>query len=225
VPISGSWRSQREALATLAWSTAPATTPGQDLYSNVGYVVAADIMEHDANDTYEKLLVEYLWKPLGMGCVFNYPSVVWGHYGQHGTLPGGIPTYTIIPSQADNGPYYGPAARAQCSLEDYGKFLREHLRGPGDKSALLPDEYYQAMHDDPGDALGNYQAGWIIGDYKGDVRLTHDGSNRLNYVTTTVVPGRNVAVVVVANMAEDLFGAIPGQVATVREELLARYRP
>jgi D-alanyl-D-alanine carboxypeptidase len=216
----------RHQYTTTAWTTTPGGTPGLYLYSNTGYIVAADNMEHQTGVRYEDMMKTYVWGPLGMSsCGWGSPPSIWGHDRVLMPAPGGLLIPTWVPTQNDNPPIYDSAGAAHCKLEDYGKFLREHLRGPSDRSALLPQSYYDRMHQDSLAGLGHYQAGWIVGSYDGVYALYHDGSNTHNYVTTVVVPERNIAVVVFANFAGDGLANIPAQLATVREALLVRYRP
>jgi CubicO group peptidase (beta-lactamase class C family) len=234
---TGSARSQREEVADLAWVTPSPSgiVPGLYFYSNTGYQVAADIMEHMTGDTYENLIDEYLWGPLGMdSCRWTDPSTnpVWGHKLTW-VNQGGVQILTYVPELDYYAAYHNSSGRAHCSLEDWGKFLREHVRGLSDKSALLPKAYYRkdapadhnGMHDSPGALLSHYQAGWVVGDYLGDYSLWHNGSNGLNYSIAMVIPARNIAVVVVANAVAGVLGNLPAQLEAVRADLIARYRP
>jgi hypothetical protein len=115
-----------------------------------------------------------------------------------------------------------PAGRLHCSLEDYGKFLREHLRAG--KSALLNTGSYDVMHA-PG--AGDYQAGWFVvpRPWANGNALTHTGSNTLNYAVTWAAPDNDIAVVAVANSAGILQGDLAGQLDQIVGGLIGTYAP
>ena len=73
----------------------------------------------------------------------------------------------------------GPAGTVHCSLEDWGRYLAEHLKGArGEPTVLpLPASAWTTLHA-PG--LGSsYALGWGVGQrtWAGGTVLTHTGSN------------------------------------------------
>lgn len=169
-------------------------------YSNANFDIAATIIEQKTGKSYRSLVQEYIFDPLGMAsCGWGPTPAVDGHYVRPMNYPdpGG---WTA--TDEDNPSYMDASARMHCNLEDYGKFLREHLRE--NLSALLDDAAYVRMHDTVG-SPGNYQAGWqqAFPNWApaGQRVLNHFGSNTLNMAGTWLLPGRDLAIVVVANSA------------------------
>jgi CubicO group peptidase (beta-lactamase class C family) len=216
---------QREQVTRNAFLQAPSGTPGQFLYSNLGYIIAARIMEQSTNSTYEGMMRTSLFRPLGMdSCDFGPSPTVWGHTKGLITRNDGTQIFAFTPTKADNPRVFNSAATAHCSLDDWGKFLREHLRSEGDRSALLPKESYDYMRFNPGTG---YRAGWSLTTWKGDLALAHSGSNTLNFALAWVVPARQIAVVAVANSAaNDAFGGnVSAQLQAIVTSLLNTYAP
>jgi D-alanyl-D-alanine carboxypeptidase len=221
---SGSLSSQREQITRDAWATAPAGTPGQYLYSNLGFQMAAHVMEHETGQAYETMMSDRMFRPLGMSsCAFGPSPDVSGHTKGMVRRSDGVEIYTFIPNNGDNPRWHNSSGRAHCNLDDWGKFLREHLRGADDRSALLPKELYEDMQTNPGTG---YRAGWVLTTYKGDLAIWHNGSNTLNYSEAMVVPARKIAVAVVANSAVgDMFGNVSQQTNAILMNLLNTYAP
>ncbi|TVR61356.1 MAG: class A beta-lactamase-related serine hydrolase, partial [Gemmatimonadales bacterium] len=109
--------------------------PGAFLYSNVGYVMAAILMEAVSHRSWEELMDAEVFVPLGLSSAGmgppgvhgsrDSPTEPWGHLG--GAAGALLP---IPPSGlADNPPAMGPAGRIHMTLEDYGTFLAAVLAG------------------------------------------------------------------------------------------------
>ena len=182
---------------------APAYTDGEFHYSNYGYVVAACMAEQITGLSWETLMRERLFEPLGMTTAgFGDPvknksiDQPWGH--KRSWLGN-----KWKPSRDYYGEVISPAGRVHCSIEDWAKFISLQL--PGENSIL--DRKILNKLIEPN---GVYAGGWVVFQQteqpwaKGIV-LVHGGSNEIWYAAVMVAPAIDRAYVVVTNSCE--FGA------------------
>ena len=173
-------------------SSPPSLKRGEFNYSNFGYVIAACMAEKVTGQSWEFLMKQRLFDPLGMSSAgFGDPSSQsidqpWGHSGSGGSWQ---------PSKSYDAEAIGPAGEVHCSIADWAKFLSLFMPG---KNAVLDETYINKLVE----PTGFYAGGWgIINDRpwaKGKV-LTHNGSNGIWYATVVVAPMIGRAYVVVTN--------------------------
>lgn len=191
--------------------------PGNFLYSNAGYVIAAMMMEQASGEAYEALMAREVFEPLGMR------SAGWGPPGRAGEAdqprghrPGMFGLTVAEPGAgADNPPAMNPAARAHMTMRDLLVFLDLHRRGAtGEDTGYLSPENFRRLHT----PVGDYALGWGV---RGNGMLTHSGSNTMWLVTMRVDSARGsvsaagvndgrldrVAAPVSASLAEIMAGA------------------
>jgi CubicO group peptidase (beta-lactamase class C family) len=103
----------------------------------------------------------------------------------------------------DNPPVMGPAGRVHASIQDWGKFIQDQLRGARGEPALLKPESYQKLQTPAGG--GEYGLGWIVAQrsWGGGVVLNHGGDNTMNYANAWVAPKKNFAILVCVNQSGD----------------------
>jgi len=176
------------------------STPGSAyLYSNWGYVIAGAVAEKMMSRSWEDLITEFVFTPLGMaGAGFGgvgTPGEIdqpWGH----GT--DGKPVAANGPA-VDNPAVLGPAGTVHMTLGDWAKFAADHLRGAQGEKALLKPQTYVTLHTPP--FGGNYALGWLVveRDWGGGTVLTHAGSNTMNYAVIWLAPKLDFAVLVATN--------------------------
>lgn len=204
---------QRYAYLELALQQPPAFPIGEFHYSNMGYVVAATMAEQALGESWEDLITQKLFQPLGMTSVGFEPiaspdevAEPWPHLRDTMTLE-------LIPlePQKDNPPLISPAGRVRCSLEDWGKFLSLHLQGELGSATLLQPKTLQKLHTAPlveqeNIQIGRYAFGWVVTeqDWTNGAALWHNGSNTLNYALVWVAPKRNLALMAVTNIDGEL---------------------
>ena len=178
---------------------APAGHVGEYLYSNLSYVIAGAMAERLTGKSWEILMEERIFGPLGMATAgFGSPGSPgtvdqpWGHRrGQGGAW---------VPNQRDNNPALGPAGTVHSSIEDWAKFIG--LWFANETPAILDRTTLNELIT-PG--AQNYAAGWWVvqRDWAGGTALTHGGSN-LNWLAVLwIAPNRGFAILTVANGAED----------------------
>lgn len=115
----------------------PEVTPGEYLYANQGYTIAAAMMEQLTGLDWEELIEQHVFKPLNMtsamiGVVYddNLPPVApVGHdlpFNEAVAIPRPLLSQILLHNdQAATG----PAGYIACTLEDWLKFLRAHIVG------------------------------------------------------------------------------------------------
>jgi CubicO group peptidase (beta-lactamase class C family) len=192
---TGSLVRQRRAAVALLASAALLSVPGTAFsYSNWGYVVAGAMAEQATGRSYEDLMKAIVFDPLHM------ESVGYGVAGSRGETsePWGH-TRDGAPGWGDNPLVMAPAGCVHCSLDDWGRFISDQLRGDEGKPALLKAESYARLHSAP--FGGAYALGWGVADrpWGGGRVLTHTGSNTMNLAVVWMAPARDFAVLVVCN--------------------------
>jgi CubicO group peptidase (beta-lactamase class C family) len=210
---------ERWSIATHYLSRPPASRPGVRFdYSNVGYVVAAALAEKRTGQSWEELLRNEVFAPLGI------TTAGFGPPGEAGALPADQPrahtdyvnfysgrdaldeldkkavlvTREPDDPEADNLPAMGPAGTAHMSLADWAKFAQDQLDGQLGQGTLLKADTYQRIHR-PG--LNDYAFGWLAGtDGQRPVGLlAHGGSNGGWCVEVQIVPGRKAIILAATN--------------------------
>ena len=179
-------------------ATSPAGTVGDHLYSNLSYMVAGAMAERLTGKSWETLMQERLFAPLGItNAGFGPPGTPgevdqpWGH------RPDGSGGWT--PNQYDNDPALGPAGTVHISIEDWAKFIS--LWFTNREPAILSRSI---LNDLSTPEAGNYAAGWVVfqRDWADGTALNHDGTNTDWYATLWIAPERGLAYVAVANSAD-----------------------
>ena len=213
-PIPGTPSEQRYAGTALLLGLPPAGPVGEFLYSNGGYGVAAAMAERVTGQSWEQLMTARLLAPLGMTPVFGWPAA--GHLPQPwGHLPGSFTP--VNPDAAPDMPdAIDPAGEMALSLADYAKFAQLHLRGLRGHPALVSAGAFATLHR----PTGAYALGWGEVDLGGEPTATHDGSTGTFYATVLLQPGRDLAVIVVANAGGEAAAAT---VVNAAITLLGRY--
>lgn|GEM_PF-593367 len=172
---------------------------GSFLYSNFNYIIAGYLLETLSGKSWESLMQENLFTPMNLAsagfgpcCDTGETSGLWGHSPDPVT-PG---------IDSDNPQPFGPAGRVHMNLADTITYLSIYFdRGVAaagkeliSQSAL--DKITTVVKDD-------YALGWGIFVIDGDIAMTHDGSNTLNYASFLVFPRHKSAVIVMTNIGSD----------------------
>lgn len=176
----------------------PAYPPGQgEQYSNAGFTVAGHLLEVVTRKSWEELMEERLFQPLGMESAGfggqardSRNPQPWGHKGDGTPVP---------PGPGDDNPSaIGPAGTVHCSLPDLALYVKMHLlRETG--TVLKEAESYDVLHTalDPDHG---YAKGWLVTERSwGGTVLTHNGSNTMNYCTIWFSPEKKFAGIAASN--------------------------
>ena len=206
LPANLKWQTvkDREDALKQAASLKPLAAPGEKFeYSNLGYVLAGRMIERVLEDSWENLMRERVFKPLGMSHAgFGGTGTIgsidqpWPHFAN------GKPTPTNGPA-VDNPAVIGPAGTVHASLEDWGRFVAMHLAGENGKGRLLKTETFRHLHTPT--SGGTYAPGWMVTNrpWGGGEVLTHAGSNTMNKSVAWLAPKKDFAVLVCTNQGGD----------------------
>ena len=180
----------------------PESAPGSKFfYSNLGYILAAAVVEKTTGKAWEQAIGEEIFTALRMS------SAGFGGTGTPGKIDqpwphtaDGEPTRANGPAM-DNPPVMGSAGRIHCTIQDWAKFIQDQLRGARGESALLKPESYQTLQTQP--FGGDYALGWLVAERgwgSGKV-LNHGGDNTMNSANVWVAPKKDFAILVCVNQS------------------------
>ncbi|MBI5852984.1 MAG: beta-lactamase family protein [Planctomycetes bacterium] len=210
--VDGLWRRMAEhdgplpairaEVAEELLSRAPEFEHGSFHYSNAGYIVAGAALERIGAKSWEDLMSERLFVPLGMTSAgFGPPGVAdrdeqpCGHLGAERAVP-------VRPGRgADNPPALGPAGTVHASLRDWARFIALQLGHDSHDPPLIRKDTLADLHRPP--EGGEYACGFGVTKRawtKGLV-LTHSGSNTMWYCVVWMAPADDFAVLVACNQA------------------------
>ena len=144
---------QRREVTKLALSLEPIAEPGTKvIYSNVGWPIIGYIIELAAQQSYESLLQERLFKPLGMktATIGGWPASPSEPNQPRGHYTGQDSAAKPAPQQLDDAyvlnSWMNPSGGVHCSVHDYALYAREHLLGLQGKGKLLEKKEYETLH-------------------------------------------------------------------------------
>ncbi len=191
----------RDKVLLEAMSKPLLSEPGEKyLYSNWGYTLAGHMAEKATGKTWETLMKTEVFEPLqmmtgGFGGTGTQGKIdqPWPHASNGSAMPSNG-------KEMDNLPVMGPAGTIHMSLEDWGKFITEHLKGAKGKSEYLAQASFQRLHT----AIGkDYAMGWMprMRPWAGGTALFHNGDNTLNHAVVWAAPEKGFAVLVVTNQS------------------------
>jgi CubicO group peptidase (beta-lactamase class C family) len=171
-------------------------------YSNFGYMIAACMAEQITGLSWEVLMKQRLFDPLGMSSPgFGNPNKnkstdqPWGHNKY---------VWKWWPSEAYYDEAIGPAGRIHCSVADWAKFISLWLTN---ENPILDRKYLDKLIEPVGDHF--YAGGWGVAehDWAKGITFNHCGSNEIWYASVLVTPKLDRAFVVATNSCD--FGSTP----------------
>jgi len=168
--------------------------------SVVSYAVAAAMLEKVSGNSWEKMLDEYINKPLGIDAKTGWPNKLsdhqpWGHWARYGTL-NAEPVDTWVKPH----PAIIPAFDINITVGDYAKFLQQHLKGLRGANGFLDARTFELMHF----GIPDYSFGWqnaVIG--KSRISF-HTGDSHLFVTHVELIPEKNIGILVVGNNGESM---------------------
>ena len=197
---------QRENYVYEILQEKPESEPGKKcLYSNRNYAVAGVLAERAARQEWEPLMQRKVFRPLGMYRVgfgaMGTPGLVdqpWQHAvpgwnGEERTIIGPGPN-------SDNPAPLGPGGTAHMPIDDWARFVQDHLSGlRGGEGGLLKKASYPYLHTPL--FGGTYMGGWSITDepLPAGRCWSHTGSNTQNFAHVWLTPAQNFAVLAMTN--------------------------
>jgi CubicO group peptidase (beta-lactamase class C family) len=208
---------QRLAYMDAILAKPPAHEIGTFHYSNAGYIIAGAMLERVSGKSWEELMRERLFTPLGMKSAgFGAPAHAgktdqpWGHIFERGKY---------VPRYGDNPPALGPAGTIHCGTEDYLKFAALHASGGRRPAGIISEKSCAKLHQP---AKNDYAMGWGVVDrsWARGKALTHAGSNTMNYFVVWLAPTIDFALAVATNAAGD---EVPSALDKVAAALVKKF--
>ena len=177
----------RKAAVAAILMKKPNTQPGTSFaYSNVGFTIAAAMVEDKTGKSWEELIRQELFVPLNMSHAgFGPPKDGEKTLAQPRGHQKIGPFKRVAGQEDDNSPIMGPAGSVHMTLAELCAYGNEHLAGERGKGKLLKAETYQRLH---APRLKNYAFGWVVPDENRwtDGRIIwHNGSNTMWYALSS----------------------------------------
>lgn len=175
------------------------------VYPNNGYVLAGALCERLTGKTYETLMAEEVFGPLGLTSAGFGPPKLGNPQGHRKAVLGNRLVPVGVEEGADNPAAMSPAGRAHMTLTDLARFALAHSLGhQGLQTDYLRQETWRFLHTPPppleaGPETGNHYAfGWVK---QRDGTLWHNGSNTYWYAEAAFNPSKSKAAAACANLA------------------------
>jgi D-alanyl-D-alanine carboxypeptidase len=202
--FSGSAVEQRKQALVFLTNREPLAVPGTSfIYSNGSYACAAAVLEAVTGKSYEQLLVDRVFVPLGLKGIVGWPAesnaaAPFGHYFFDGVFE---PINPKDPRSTFR-PAITPAGNVSMSIFEYTRYLTAHLAALSGKTPVgLSKASYERLHKAiPGNDFG-YALGWATDgkDSKGSQVDWHYGSTDIFGCYALLQPSKNRAVAVMVN--------------------------
>jgi CubicO group peptidase (beta-lactamase class C family) len=194
-----------------------ASEPGKKwAYSNMGYTTAGAMIERAAGKTWDELMHERLFTPLGLktaglGCQSSLGKID-APLG-HKIIEGKTKAFLAGPD-GDSPAVLGPAGIAHMSVLDYARWAGWNAAGGKRGPKLVEPATMRKLHTmvvslpeikdaRPGTpSKGKYGLGWgeVAVEWAAEPLLFHGGSNEMNLAHIWIEPKRDVAMVLVTNI-------------------------
>ena len=212
---------ERARMCFLLLTKPPKGTVGKYAYSNLGYVIAAAMLEERGKKPFERLMKDRVFKPLGMTNTEFYSAkklkrakgpLLWGHATGSGDpiKPGAL--------GSENPTVYAGCGTIRTTIDDWAKYIGWHINesaGP----VLKTDETLRRLHDgvaDRGAPGQKYGFGWIHFKSPFGRTLQHAGSNTNQFSLVWVMPDAKRATLVITNTGQkQAFAACDAATATL----------
>ena len=215
-------KAQRAAIARKYLTMPPASKAGEFVYSNLGFIIAGAIAEARTGKTWEDLIRDQIFTPLGIkNAGFGAPGTAgkfdqpWGHEEKAGKL---VP---LDPARegADNPPALGPAGTINIALKDWLLFAQDQLDGEHGHGKLLKPETYRKLHTPVTDV---YALGWgaKLGPDGLPLLITHTGSNGYWVADIRIMPKHDMIFLVAMNAGNEAANAAVKDIGTPLKERL-----
>ena len=170
-----------------------------------GFIIAGAIAEAKTGKTWEELIRERIFQPLGItNAGFGAPGTP-GKFDQpcgHKQVGGKLVPLDSANPEADNAPALGPAGTINITLKDWARFAQDQLEGVHGRGKLLKAEAYRKLHTP---VTGNYALGWgaKLDDAGVPLVITHSGSNGNWVADIRIMPKHDIIILLATNAGTD----------------------
>jgi CubicO group peptidase (beta-lactamase class C family) len=217
-------RAQRAAAARAYLSVPPASKPGEFVYTNLGYIIAGAIAESRTGKSWEDLVRDEVFTPLGITHAgFGAPGTSARIDQPRGHQQGLGGLFVLDPADpaSDNPPALGPAGTINISLADWARFARDQMEGALGRGKLLSPAGYRRLQTP---VTNDYALGWIVKlDASGrPVILAHTGSNGYWLADIRIQPADGVIELIAMNAGN---GAAQQALGDIQAALRERFKP
>lgn len=175
-------------------------------YSLAGVAIAAAMLERAGKKSWEKLVEEYIGKPLGIDIQFGLPAVKdstqpWGHWDN----------YSILTSHRDE--YWAqfftpiaPAGNINIRMADFVSFAQQHLLALQKQKALLDNDTIKGL------LFGQpfFGIGWENVRWNGMNVAFMNGRAGLFSSYIELIPEKNIGIIIMCNS-----GTVDGRSITI----------
>jgi CubicO group peptidase (beta-lactamase class C family) len=212
-------REQRRAVTELSLDLPPIARPGtKSVYSNVGWAIAGHIAEIAAGISFEDLMKNRIFDPLGMSgsTIGGWPARASdplqprGHYPPSWFL--GRPRPQALDDVYTFPDWMNPTGGVNCTIDDYARYALECLRGLRGEGKVLDAEGYERILSVQGtaraeemymktDAGGELQLGygWGVVTTDSGTAFVGDGTGGTFYARIGLLPGKGIGFVALSN--------------------------
>lgn len=168
-------------------------------YSNMGYVMATEMLERVSGQSWKELIKSRLFEPLSIEGYFGWPALqdtnqTWGHYNHQ-------ETGEMLPHSPSDVYHLsrlglGPAGDMNISAENYIPFLQDNLKGYNGNGGILSKSSYEQIF-----SSTIYGLGWgYINSVHGHYNVSsHSGSGGTFYCQTLLFKDDDLGIVVFTN--------------------------
>ena len=198
---------ERRRLLKICLHEKPKHKRGEFHYSNVGYVVAAAMLEKMAGKDFESMVKQRLFEPLKMdSAAYRTLKVakrlkepmVWGHESNGSA---------ISPKKigAENPSVYASAGTVHLTIGDYANYAQWFLKGkpePVLSNQDTMDHLRKGFVNISPDGKTRYGSGWIHLESPWGEAMQHAGSNTNSFALIWILPEKNLAAIALTNTYE-----------------------
>lgn len=199
---------ERARMCSLVLTKPPEGTVGKHVYSNLGYVVAAAMLEERGKKPFEQLMKDRVFRPLGMTNTEFYSAkklkvakspLLWGHKSA-----GGSP---IKPGElgSENPTVYAGCGTIRTTIDDWAKYIGWHMNESA-RPVLKTDKTLRYLHEgvaERGVPGQTYGFGWIQFQSPFGRTLQHAGNNTNQFSLVWVMPETKRATLVITNTGQE----------------------
>lgn len=198
---------ERRRMLNLILTFEPKHPRGEYHYSNLGYVVAAAMLETRGGDSFENMMRRQVFKPLKMNTADfrtmalarkQKAPLLWGHSSD------GTPIDPRVVG-AENPSVYAPCGTVNLSIDHFARYAQWHLSHV--PAPLLSEQKtLEHLHTGQVDAPstgGKYGCGWIVLNTGLGRAITHGGNNTNSHALIWILPDKDFAAVAFSNTGEN----------------------
>ena len=158
-------------------------------YSNLGFGILGEVIARVSGSEYDSYLKKNIFTPLGMeGCGLKTRQPASTQYDEK--------THAPSPARISGTP---GASGLRCSAHDLALFGMFQLNETTNANSILSSANLEQLHRAQPGTRGQYGLGWWTSQKGGTEVISAQGGTSDIYALLTLVPTKNVAVVVVAN--------------------------